>query len=478
MSMEKEIPTVFISYAWEDDVQQYAIDIGTRLLNEEGIEVLLDVWDTHVGYDLNQFMLQCVDNPDVNHVLIFCSPLYAEKVRTNTGGAATESTIIMPQVFNNAKQTKFIPIIIKRDTDNKVVKLTYLNSIKHYDLTTSQSDAEYRKLVNFIKGRPEYIKPQRAEYKSEEEIIVQYFKTDKYSNDSLFRKPIDWDSLDKFLTDLEDDLSLFVTKPGEQISFEVIQSKYDSLQPIKSNLVDLCSMVLTLDMEEDKILSFLSDVINVIYFKCEANGLSSWTDDQFDHYKVFLFEAIIYCAATMIKNRQYDLFHSFSSNSFFVTKAHTGEERVEISDLRLYPRLLQEGQPYATKYLSYSVELMKRNVLRGYQFDDLINVDVILFYATLIELVKNSSGKTWFPQSLPYHEFKKVGLFKRLESRRQANNICRIFGYEGYAELKSMLQSPEYVEKEQWACSYYKVSFSHVQPISYHIPIESIGSFN
>ena len=112
MSMEKEIPTVFISYAWEDDVQQYAIDIGTRLLNEEGIEVLLDVWDTHVGHDLNQFMLQCVDNPDVNHVLIFCSPLYAEKVRTNTGGAATESTIIMPQVFNNAKQTKFIPIII------------------------------------------------------------------------------------------------------------------------------------------------------------------------------------------------------------------------------------------------------------------------------------------------------------------------------------------------------------------------------
>ena len=83
MSMEKEIPTVFISYAWEDDVQQYAIDIGTRLLNEEGIEVLLDVWDTHVGHDLNQFMLQCVDNPDVNHVLIFCSPLYAEKVRTN-----------------------------------------------------------------------------------------------------------------------------------------------------------------------------------------------------------------------------------------------------------------------------------------------------------------------------------------------------------------------------------------------------------
>ena len=49
MSMEKEIPTVFISYAWEDDVQQYAIDIGTRLLNEEGIEVLLDVWDTHVA---------------------------------------------------------------------------------------------------------------------------------------------------------------------------------------------------------------------------------------------------------------------------------------------------------------------------------------------------------------------------------------------------------------------------------------------
>ena len=65
-----------------------------------------------------------------------------------------------------------------------------------------------------------------------------------------------------------------------------------------------------------------------------------------------------------------------------------------------------------------------------------------------------------------------------MESRRQANNICRIFGYEGYAELKSMLQTPEYAEKEQWACSYYKVSFSHVQPISYHIPIESIGTFN
>ena len=28
MSREKEIPTVFISYAWEDYVQQYAIDKG------------------------------------------------------------------------------------------------------------------------------------------------------------------------------------------------------------------------------------------------------------------------------------------------------------------------------------------------------------------------------------------------------------------------------------------------------------------
>ena len=332
--------------------------------------------------------------------------------------------------------------------------------------------------MNFIKGRPEYIKPQRAEYKSEEEIIVQYFKTDKYSNDSLFRKPIDLDSLDKFLIDLEDDLSLFITKTDEQISFEVMQSKYDSLQPIKSNLVDFCRMVLTSDMEKDKILSFLGDVINIIYFKCEANGLSSWIDSQFDHYKVFLFEAIIYCTATMIKNRQYDLFHSFSSNSFFVTKARTGEERVEISDLRLYPRLLEEGQPYTTKYLSYSVELMQRNVLRGYQFTDLIDVDMILFYATLIDLVKNSSGKAWLPQSLPYHEFKKVGLLRRLESRRHANNICHIFGYEGYTELKSILQSPEYIEKEQWWCSYYKISFNHVQPISYHIPIEAIGSFN
>ena len=85
------IPKVFISYSWTK--VDLVLQIAERLMSH-GIEVVLDKWDLKEGQDKYVFMEQCVNNPDITKVLIFCDKVYTEKANSRTGGVGDETVII------------------------------------------------------------------------------------------------------------------------------------------------------------------------------------------------------------------------------------------------------------------------------------------------------------------------------------------------------------------------------------------------
>lgn len=103
------MPTVFISYAWDDDAHtKWVRKLATRL-RQDGIDVSLDQWDAVPGDQLPQFMESSIREND--YVLIVCTPNYKQKSDLRKGGVGYEGDVITAELFAKGNQRKYIPIL-------------------------------------------------------------------------------------------------------------------------------------------------------------------------------------------------------------------------------------------------------------------------------------------------------------------------------------------------------------------------------
>src|SRR5690606_35840274 len=126
---------VFISYSWGlSEHQEKVKELGTRLMSD-GIDVELDLWSLKDGHDVNFFMESIVNDDSINKVLIISDKNYSDKANSRKGGVGTEAQILTPELYGNAKQEKFIPILFERDEENKPYLPTFLKTRKYIDLS-------------------------------------------------------------------------------------------------------------------------------------------------------------------------------------------------------------------------------------------------------------------------------------------------------------------------------------------------------
>ena len=106
----KEVGRVFLSYAWEDEEHnEWVLQLADRL-TKEGISVIFDRYDLHLGDNVHLFMEQALDH--AAKVLLILSPLYKEKATARTGGVGLEFSMITSELFESlARNKKFIPVV-------------------------------------------------------------------------------------------------------------------------------------------------------------------------------------------------------------------------------------------------------------------------------------------------------------------------------------------------------------------------------
>ena len=143
-------PTVFISYAWEDDVTNWAIDFTKRLEND-GIEIHIDQKDLQLGDRLPLFMEKIIT--EVDYVLIICTPLYKKKADSRTGGVGYEGHIISASLMNNSNERKFIPILHKGTFDESFPNFLLGKYSANLSLNNPHYEEEYQKLIATLLGK-------------------------------------------------------------------------------------------------------------------------------------------------------------------------------------------------------------------------------------------------------------------------------------------------------------------------------------
>jgi hypothetical protein len=155
MSNSTTAPKVFISYSWQPVSNgNKTISLAERL-SGDGVHVIIDKWDLKEGQDKYAFMEKLVTDKDVRRVLLICNKDYAEKANERKGGVGTESLIISGEIYEEAEQTKFIPVIFQFDEQGKPYVPQFVKSRIYVDLCTEEHFEEnYELLLRNIFDKP------------------------------------------------------------------------------------------------------------------------------------------------------------------------------------------------------------------------------------------------------------------------------------------------------------------------------------
>ena len=146
------VPTVFLSYSWDDDDHKKWIhDLAARLYRD-GILVTLDQWNLVPGDQLPQFMETAVR--DNEYVVIICTPNYKERSDRRRGGVGYEGDVMTAEVMTLRNQRKFIPVL--RRGEWKEAAPSWLLGKVYVNMRGEDIEAGYATLVRTIRGTAEY----------------------------------------------------------------------------------------------------------------------------------------------------------------------------------------------------------------------------------------------------------------------------------------------------------------------------------
>jgi hypothetical protein len=151
VELERETPRrVFISYSHDSqDHKGWVLNLATRLVSN-GIDAILDQWDTRLGSDLSHFMESGLT--DADRVLVVSSADYVRKANSLTGGAGFEKRIITAQMMEDLTSKRVVPVV--RGIDVAPLVPTFLAGLKYIDFRDPVLFEErYSELIHDLYGR-------------------------------------------------------------------------------------------------------------------------------------------------------------------------------------------------------------------------------------------------------------------------------------------------------------------------------------
>lgn len=90
-------PKCFISYSRDNSIHKEWVRKLGEELRKNGVDVTLDQWDLGPGMDLLSFMETSIR--ESSFVLLVCSPEFAVKANTSSGGVGYEKGIVSGEIF-------------------------------------------------------------------------------------------------------------------------------------------------------------------------------------------------------------------------------------------------------------------------------------------------------------------------------------------------------------------------------------------
>lgn len=447
-------PKVFVSYSWTSPShEQWVLELAERL-SSDGIIVILDKWDLKEGQDKHVFMEQMVHDQDIKKVLIICDHGYQEKADDRKGGVGTETQLISKEVYENTAQEKFIPIVREYDKESKPCIPHYIASRIYIDFSSDKKfEEEYQKLIRNLYDKPLLKRPTLGTppaYVVEEgqsilktshgvELIKNALLNDRRSANGLTS-----DYFDRFISSLEE----FRISGGSAEGFDdKVISSIEKMLPLRDDFIDFVFTVFKYQ-ESVNLDQFQSFFEQLIPFCNRPENVQTYTNIDYDNYKFFNYELVLYFIAILLKLKKYKGLAHFLNAQYFYRHPNSSEliyNGIEI--FNNYCESLDRIRNARMKLsrVSITADLIKaRSTRKDINFNELMQADLILYYITEL----HSPLFSWFPRTSVYNmRGSGVELFDRLISRQHFEKIKEIFDTKSTEQLKKGIA--DYIDRNK-----------------------------
>lgn len=472
-----EHPKVFISYSRTSPARiEWVIDLAERL-SRAGVHVMIDEWDLKPGQDLYHFMETMVKDSEVCKVLMILDKIYTEKADGRLGGVGTETQIISPQIYENATQEKFVPVIAEVDEDGKPYRPTYLKSIHYIDLHNSEDyEKGFEKLLRIIHNKPTYSRPKIGS-------IPSYLDDDRVSvlplsviNRGLEQKlrnhPERVNGVAKqFFGEVFELLKEYVVGESVADSVKFGQAVHDNIikyTDLRNEFISFLSKVTSLDLSLD------AEEL-VLFFAKQPQLLKPWDDQSryFDAsyaiFKIVMHELFLYSVMVCLKNRNYKFLHHLLHAAYFTYDSYSEEySRQSFDFLQSRSTVMDEYYRATTgqRYLSIPAKLFVERLFNGFSKQDMVQADMLLHY---VAAIRNSY---WFPMTYIYAKNRKFEFFIMMQSMSHFEKVKALFGVHSVDEMKNYLEKEEAKGGREIG---YSEGWDYVLPVFKMVDKETLG---
>ncbi|MEQ9441388.1 MAG: toll/interleukin-1 receptor domain-containing protein [Cyclobacteriaceae bacterium] len=472
---------IFISYSWTTpEHEEWVLSLAKRLMSD-GIEVVLDKWDLKEGHDLYDFMESMVKSPEINKVLIVLDKKYTERADSRKGGVGTETQIISPKIYKDVSQEKFIPIVRERNDEGVAYVPTYLDGRVYIDLSSDEHFEEnYESLIRNIYGRPSFSKPKLGKAPSYlfEETPLNFNTTYilRGFENQIVKNPERVDTLMRdFLNEFTENLKGFSVTFNSRDQIEIgklICENLNQYTPLRDDFIKFFDILTKskLEYDIDILIKFMEELP---LFLSPLDNRSSWSNFEFDNFKIIIHELLIYLVAVSLKNENYEFVEEVLYSSYFTKDKYNHNNEAKRFDVFYdHTDIIKPyyNQTHSQNFFSATADFVVKRIPDFISKRILVQADLLCYH------ISELNDLRWFPMTYIYDTSGRHELFYRLESKRHFEKVKVLFDVETIDELEEKLNKLEEKDKDKSYRVAYSGSFDSVTPLYRLIDKEKLGT--
>ena len=396
----------------------------------------IDKWSLKEGNDTYAFMEQSVTNPSITNVLILLDPQYEKKSNDRSGGVGTETQIISPEIYNQVKQDKFLPVVFERGKNGEIPKPIYLKGLLHFDLSKPENyDEEYQRLVKRLYGIEIMKKPELGNKPAwlESENVIS---TKTRSSFDILKSNIPAEEkkrkFDEFLSNIYEQIINFKeNKLIQQVEYGEYIKIYSETQSIRDEFLLLMRYIYYIQDCEKLVAAALEKICEEL-----ANGRGIIIEIK----TTLLHEIFIYIIAIYYKNKKYDALSYTINRTYFVNSGYNGKAQsfdVFYENNENFNKAVnkRDSKTYYSGVAKYWTDNININTCSKSEF---VFADILLHNASVF-IENYEDGWYWFPITYVYngHDNSLIKSFSiKLLSKEHLEEMATIFGYSSIEEFQ------------------------------------------
>lgn len=439
-------PKVFISYSQSSPGHQERVRLWAERLLQDGIEVVLDIYDLKEGHDKYSFMERMVTDPEITHVLVICDRAYAEKADAKRAGVGTESQIISREVYEKVQQSKFIPIACEFSESGEPFLPVFLRSRMWINFSSSEAANEnWEQLVRALYGKPAFQKPSvgaAPAYITSVDSAPSNPATGKFNT---FKHALlnNMRGLRVYRADFlcacisyADALRVRQQPDLADLANRILQD-CEKLRGVRNLIIDWALLESGADISADFRDALLELLESLRELKARPAEVNQWSDSWFEAHSIFVYETFLYLVAALLRTGSYETLNEVLTSHYIRPKSERyGDAKLDdFGCFQGHSETLQQIlAPPGRKLISPAAELIKRQADRqDLPFSSVMEAELLVLLMSFV-----LPDVRWDPQTLHYASQSEFPFFVRATRHRDFLKLSKVTGVQDADTLRKL----------------------------------------